>query len=220
MTFFIHDIIKKIMAVLEKGINGIFRGKIGKIIGLKVNGKQYARSLPAPSKNPPTVGQLNQRLKFKLLMEWLRPLKAIIDVGYLKGSGHASPLNRAMSYHLREAVIGVAPDYVIDFSKVILSRGRLLPSLAMEMSLVGNCLLVTWTDFHWSMYCDLYDRACFVVYNVDRKEVLMFPDVAERRQREASLCLTEEFVVGRLHVWMQYVGREGLVSTTVYLGLL
>jgi len=220
MTFFIHCIIEKIMAVLENGIHGIFRGKIGKIIGLKVNGKQYARSLPGPSKNLPTVGQLNQRLKFKLLMEWLRPLKAVIDVGYLRGSGHASPLNRAMSYHLKEAVIGVAPDYVIDFSKVILSRGRLLPSVAMEMSLVGNCLLVTWADFHWSMYCDLYDRACFVVYNVDRKEVLMFPDVAERREGKVSLCLTEEVAVGRLHVWMQYVGREGLVSTTVYLGLL
>lgn len=206
------------MAVFEKGINGIFRGRIGSIIGLKRNGKQYARILSTPSKVPPTLAQLNQRLKFKVMMEWLRPLRPVIDVGYLRGYDNASPFNRAMSYHLKEAIIGVAPDYGIDYSKVILSRGKLLPSIAIETSLVGNCVLITWKDFHWSMYCDLYDRASFVVYNVDRKEVLLFPDAAERRQGEASLCLTEVFAVGSLHVWMQYVGRGGLVSTTVYLG--
>ncbi|PTS94651.1 hypothetical protein DBR11_22770 [Pedobacter sp. HMWF019] len=100
------------------------------------------RSLPRPSKKQPTYGQLNQRAKFGVAMNWLKPLKPFINIGYQSGQYNATPLNRALSYHLTEAMLGTGPDdYQIDYAKVILSRGALVTSWVLEILPKQNDIL-------------------------------------------------------------------------------
>ena len=45
------------MAISKNGILGGFSGRIGNVVGVKLNGEHILRTLPRPSKKPPTEKQ-------------------------------------------------------------------------------------------------------------------------------------------------------------------
>jgi len=210
------------MARFKNGIQGLFTGKIGNLIGVELNGQQFGRSLPRPSKKPPTYGQLNQRAKFGVAMNWLRPLRPFINIGYQSGQDNATPLNRALSYHLTEAILGTGPDdYQMDYAKVILSRGLLVTSWILEVIPRQNDILyIRWDNPPESRYCDPEDRINLVFYNVQKEQYLTFENAAERSAKEVSLQMDKSFAGDTVHGWMHFVNKAGTqVSTSIYLGL-
>ncbi|MGF1925888.1 MAG: DUF6266 family protein, partial [Bacteroidia bacterium] len=58
------------MARSEGGVLGGFSGKVGSIIGYRLRGKDVIRGLPRTSNKKPSVKQLAQRARFKLIQEW------------------------------------------------------------------------------------------------------------------------------------------------------
>lgn len=84
------------MATYKNGINGAFSGKVGSVVGATCRGITYFRSLPETT-NAPTDKQINQRLKFALVMGWLQPLLNIINIGYQVLAGYKTPMNRGVS---------------------------------------------------------------------------------------------------------------------------
>ena len=59
------------MATFEKGILGGFSGKVGNVVGVRWRGMNIMRSLPQRGSYVPTPEQLEQRLKFSLVMAFL-----------------------------------------------------------------------------------------------------------------------------------------------------
>ncbi len=208
------------MARFKNGLNGIFTGKIGNLIGIERNGKQFGRSIPKPSKKPPTQGQLNERAKFRIAMNWLKPLGPFINIGYKNGHDNATPLNRALSYHLKEAMLGAGQNYNIDYPKVILSRGELLASWLLEVMPQGNHILyIKWDNPPETLYCHAEDRISMIFYNPEKEQYLTYENVIERSAKEVSLQLEKDFSGDTLHGWMYCVNKgETHVSTSVYLG--
>jgi len=208
------------MARFTNGLQGLFTGKIGNLIGVKLNGQQFGRSVPRPSKKPPTSGQVNQRAKFGAAMNWLKPLKPFINIGYQSGQDNATPLNRALSYHLTEAMLGTGPDdYQMDYAKVILSRGELVTSWILEViPLQNDVLYIRWDNPPESRYCDPEDRMNLVFYNPLKGQYLTFENAAERSAKEVHLQMDKNFAGDIIHGWMHFVNKEGTqVSTGVYL---
>ncbi|WP_316811278.1 DUF6266 family protein [Pedobacter heparinus] len=213
-------IIKQIiMATYKNGINGAISGKVGNVVGATCRGIAYLRSLPETIKAP-TEKQINQRLKFAVVMGWLQPLLKIINIGYQILSGYKTSMNRAVSYHLTEAVVGDAPDYQIDFKKAIFSRGELLVSWILELLCLVNAVLsIKWDNGPASAFCNDDDQASFVIYNPEKEAFVTFTDVATRQQKEAVLQLPEDFAGDTVHCWQHFVNAAGdAVSTSVYLG--
>lgn len=210
------------MARYKNGINGAFSGKVGTVVGATCRGVDYIRGLPDVSQVATTRKQRDQRLKFALVMGWLRPLLELLKVGYRVLTGSTTPMNRAVSYHLKEAVTGEGPDYAIDFKKAIFSRGELLLSWILEIVCLVNAVLnIKWENGPESAFCKDTDQASFIIYNPEKQEFVTFPDVALRAEKEIRLQLPAVFSGDTVHGWMHYANKEGdAVSTSLYLGSL
>ncbi|TKC06175.1 DUF6266 family protein [Pedobacter frigoris] len=103
------------MGKYNKGILAPFMGKVGTVVGSIWNGVHYLRSLGDYVDNP-TTAQLNVRSKMALVTQFLADLKPIINIGYSsKVKKGATAMNMATSYHLKNAVTGVAPLFSIDY---------------------------------------------------------------------------------------------------------
>ena len=50
------------------------------------------------------------------MTSFLSKASGLIDVGF-KSADTATPMNKAVAYHLKEAVVGIYPDFSIDMEK-------------------------------------------------------------------------------------------------------
>lgn len=208
------------MAKFKNGINGPFSGKIGTVVGASCRGVDYGRSLPSKSTKPATPAQQLQRDKFKLLMGWLRPLTELISIGFQMLKGAKTPMNSAISYHLKEAVKEEQGELSIDFSKAIFSRGELLISWVLEvLCLAGSLLRISWQNAAEHPLSKGDDLMNFIVYNPNKEEFVTFEGVAKREDGVTELKLPDNFVEDTVHCWVSYVNLQGdAVSTSNYLG--
>ncbi len=208
------------MATYKKGILGVFSGKVGTVVGSSWKGISYMKSLPKASSKKPSQLQLDQRLRFTLVANFLRPIQAITRIGYgTRVVGNLTTHNAAVSYHLAEAVVGNTPNFEIDYPKVIFSRGE-LPSVAVPnlVAVAGGELNFSWSDNSMANLAQATDRAVLLVYCEATKE-FVFDDTATRALAGATMILPPNFVGKTLHAWMAFFAAdEKQVSTSVYLG--
>lgn len=207
------------MATYKKGILGVFSGKVGTVVGSSWKGISYMKSLPKTSGKKPSQLQVDQRLRFTLVANFLRPLQALTRIGYGKVNGNLTTHNAAVSYHLNEAVLGDAPNFEIAYPKVIFSRGELPgPALPTLAAAAGGELNFSWTDNSTANLAQATDRAVLLVYCPAIKE-FVFDNTATRTLAGATMALPPNFVGETLHAWMAFFAvDEKQVSTSVYLG--
>jgi len=207
------------MAKYKNGIHGAFSGKIGSVVGASYRGIDYMRSLPEIIK-PRSEKQLHQQLKFSVITAWLRPVLKLINIGFQLLTGDKSAMNRAVSYHMREALIENGQEISIDFKKAIFSRGELLVSWILEvLALVDALLNIKWDNGPESLFSKANDKATFIIYNPQKEKFVTFKEVAQRQDKETVLQLPKRFAGDTVHAWMQYSNNDGdMVSTSVYLG--
>ena len=70
------------METIKQGILGGFSGKVGTVIGSSWKGISYMRGRAQGVKNPRTEGQVEQRSKFALTLDFLKPITAYVRTGY------------------------------------------------------------------------------------------------------------------------------------------
>ena len=208
------------MGRYKNGINGAFSGKVGNVVGESWRGVDYMRSLPETSKTF-SEKQRNQHFLMGMISGWLKPLKHLIEIGYQIFVTGKTPMNGCVSYHMKHAVDGNSPiEYVINFAKVIFSRGELLvPFIKEVLSLIDAVLHIKWENAGASIFNNDDDRATFVVYNPAKKAFVTFEHVAHRADKEVMLQLPPGYANDTVHCWQHFVNAEGdAVSTTIYLG--
>lgn len=209
------------MGRYKSGINGPFSGKIGSVIGSHWRGVDYMKSLSGGVAKPPTYGQLNQRRIFAEVSSWLKPIKELIWIGYQAFGDKKTPMNEAISFNLKNAVITGATSSQLDFPRAIFSRGELLISLIREiLALASGVVVVKWEDAPSSALCNDTDLATFIVYNPAKEQFITFQDVVARAEKEVSLQMPNEFAGDAVHCYMHYVNEvSNAVSTSVYVGV-
>ncbi|MBE9599465.1 DUF6266 family protein [Pedobacter sp. MC2016-24] len=199
------------MGKYKKGILGPFRGKVGNVVGAIWRGIQYLKSLPDVSGANPTPAQLNIRAKLTLITGFLRNLKADIDVGYQQFKKGITPMNAAVSYHLKYAVKGVnAANYTIDYDKVMVSVGK-LPAVE-DYELVVDApgkIKYTWTHTLEADDPSLTDRLRLVVYNPAKDKWVMLKNAAARSAKTYTLNVPALFGGDDVYTWMYFVSLDG-----------
>ena len=113
------------MGTIKQGILGGFNGKVGTVVGSSWKGTAYMRGRAQHIKNPRTAGQIYQRNAMKAIALALRPIASTLSLTFAKSAGKMSGYNKAVSVNYHAAVVNQEGTPVVDYSKLILSKGTL-----------------------------------------------------------------------------------------------
>lgn len=208
------------MATINHGVMGGFSGAVGTVVGGSWNGIDYMRARPTDRKDAKSIAQLDQRVRFKRVIEFLKPLKSFLPVGFKTRKAGQSAFNAAASCNLPDALTGDYPNYRIDFSKAIVSQGALPGALNPGAHSAQAGLI----EFHWennSFAIDAManDKAVLVVYNPGIGRVVARTGGNSRSSGHQVLALPENFAGHMVHCYIAFQkANQTLISNSQYAG--
>ncbi len=208
------------MGKISQGILGGLSGKVGNIVGGSWKGIDYIRIKPSSVANPRTEGQVNQRNKFTITLEYLQANKDFVKIGYKSFATKKTEFNAAMSYVLNNAVDGIAPNFTIDYSLALLSRGNLSGVLngSTDLATAGQ-VSFSWDDNSAEGNANATDKAMVLVYNPSKKESISILDGAVRTAGSQVVNIPSTYAGDAVELFMAFVSADGnVVSNSVYLG--
>jgi hypothetical protein len=207
------------MGTLRKGILGGFSGKVGSVVGASWKGISYMRSLPLKVRNPRTLPQRSQRSKFALSLGLLQPMTAFLRTGWKLYAYKQSPFNAAMSHTINNAIVGDYPDYEIDASKLLVSRGSLTPAINVSVDGASGNLELSWVDNSGINSAKPNDRALIAVLNLERGEAVTDNAGAERAAGTQTVMLPADWSGNSVEAYLGFISEDGReVANSVYLG--
>lgn len=207
------------MGEIRKGILGGFSGKVGTVVGANWRGKDIMRSLPKRSQRAATEEQLIVRAKFRLVTKFITPISTLFKEYFGQPSNEKSRRNLAVSYHIREAVAGVFPDFTIDYPKVVVTKGE-LPGLQEPLvtPVVDAKLDITWEDNSTQGLAKPGDFMLALVYN-EEKNLYHYQMTALRSALTYQLVLDQSWTGDTVQCWLSFIAADGKnQSTSMHLG--
>ena len=154
------------MAKMTNGINGTFTGKVGNIIGCKWRGINYVRCLPRKNHRKSSPAQLKQQARFSLMVSFLNKFKSLLSFSFSSYALRMTGNNEALSYNLQNGIKGEYPNFELDYSEILLSRGK-LSSAQNAMAKAGEAGAVdfSWENVESKSPADGSDYAMLIIYN-------------------------------------------------------
>jgi len=207
------------MGKIGQGILGGLSGKVGNVIGGSWKGIDYIRIKPTSVANPRTEGQVNQRNKFTATLEFLQPNKDFVNVGYKSFAIKKTAFNAAMSYVLNNAIIGISPDFSVDYSSALLSKGILSKALnpTADLTTAGQ-VSFSWDDNSTENNAKRTDKAMLLVYNPMKNESTYQLAGADRETGTDVLIIPNTYAGDTVELFMAFVSLDGKVSNSSYIG--
>lgn len=208
------------MGKIAQGILGGLSGKVGNVIGGNWKGIDYLRIKPSSVANPRTDGQVNQRNKFTVALEFLQPNLPFIHKGYKNYAIKMTQFNAAMSYVLNNAITGVEPNFIVDYPTALLSRGNLSGVLnpTTDLATPGE-VTFNWDDNSAEGNANTTDKAMLLVYNPLKKESISQLEGADRTVGTETVFIPSTYAGDTVELFMAFIAAEGSrVSNSVYLG--
>ena len=209
------------MGKINQGILGGVSGKVGNVIGANWKGIDYIRVKPSNVSNPRTVGQVNQRTKFTVTLEFLQAIKPFVKAGYRNLANKKTEFNAAMSYILNNAITGIDPDFIVDYTLALISRGGLSMPLnpTADASTSGE-VSFTWGDNSAESNANATDKIMLLVYNpVKRESVSIVGDGATRVDGSFTVPIPSTYAGDTLELFIAFMSADGTqLSNSSYLG--
>ena len=208
------------MGKISQGILGGISGKVGNVIGGSWKGIDYIRVKPSSVANPRTEGQVNQRNKFKAVLEFLQPSLGFVKVGFKSAAIKQTEFNAAMSYNLRNAITGSAPNFSVDFANTLLSSGnKKKPQDAAAVYDTAGKVHFSWAENSGEGDANEEDLMMMLVYNPSKKESVYILNGVVRAEEEYDVSVPSSYVGNVVHSYISVMNAEGtIVSDSVYLG--
>jgi hypothetical protein len=206
------------MGVINKGILGPFSGIVGTVIGGTWKGISYMRSRPMPVDREPTMRQLQQRAKFKLVVRFLQSLTPLITVTFKEAAVQMSGFNAAFKYNISTAVTGSYPDFELAYGNVLVSRGD-LPNALNPSAVLGNGAQI---KFSWTVNSGMgkaadTDKSVKVVYCPARNQAIF--DFGAERSAQTDTIPVNAFAGETVHTWLAFLSENAKsVATSIYTG--
>jgi hypothetical protein len=213
------------MATVKPGIVGNFNGKIGEVVLSRWKDTNVGKSTPRKSTKPPKLAQLDQRARFGLVNKFFGSISKVVSAGYQREKSNRTKMNIAVSYHLEKAVTGTYPNYVLDYSKILISdpdpKNSIDDGIATEV-VPGekNTFKISWfaADMGFGNSKPT-DNAYFLFYSPVQEKFILFPGPAIRSSLTHTVRLPRIFEGEKLHGYMFFFSEDGkAVSFTDYLG--
>ena len=210
------------MAKLEMGILGGFSGRVGTVVGYHRRGAWFVRAYQPHIKDRKSAAQLEQRSRFKAMIQFASPATPVLRVGlrrvaadwqitegnaFLKINKECFPRESRNSRNTRESRNSRA----IDYPSLQFSQGSLAAPAALQYTVdeVGT-LTVRWS----ARGGRLTDRIHIYIYCPAAMAGIALQ--GERGRHGLQALLPQDFVSADLHLWAFAEGAKGEVSETVY----
>ena len=207
------------MAILNEGINGGFTGKVGSVIGYRLNGKWVVRGLPKKTKKNKigSAGQKCSRAKFTLIQQFLSVMLPYIRIGFnLEAKRrNISAHNAAKSYNLIHAFKDTGE---IDYANIVLTKGKLPGAEAPLVKTVENGLLFSWAFSKPANTMLADDQVMLMAYQVESNQTVCIYSGARRKSGTEILEMGDPTGVA-YQIWISFVSDDRMaISTSQYLG--
>lgn len=208
------------MATFEKGILGGFSGKVGNVVGSRWRSKNVMRSLPQRGKYTATQKQEEQREKFKVVIGFLSPIVDVLSRYFGSPQGDKSRSNLATSYHLKNAVVSTPTGMVMEYPKVLISKGDLRGIDGGSVTAVANQTLnFSWQDNSGQGNATATDELMVVVYAPDLNLFYTNMAVATRDASSAVVTLPNFMATFEVEVWASFSKPEtNFAAISTYMG--
>ena len=206
------------MAIIDEGILGGFRGKIGTVVGVSNGGRFYMRSLPRKRKKG-GPGETGNRDKFKLVIDHLAPLKDLVKAGFKGHYTRTGGYRAALSYNRKHAVAEVEGGFYIAPELFRFSGGDLPGAAGAAVNLADGVLEITW-DTSAGIGDNDADQLMVLVYDpVNSLTLKRIFDGAFRIAGSCSMPIHPQMSGGQADVYIGFVAadRSGQ-SNSQYLG--
>jgi len=204
------------------GILGGFSGSVGTVIGSSnKKGDDIIRAKTKRTRTSNTEGQVNQRTKFGLATGFMQPLNFLLKSSMKTvAADQMTPYNYACQYALKNAITGDAPDFELDYSKVLVSQGQLSRETTSGAELLDGKVNFHWEDNTGSGNCTSADKAVLLVYNVDQGEVSYSIGAVTRGTKAGTLPLPYNEAGDKLlfYLFFQSADDAAQVSTSQFAG--
>lgn len=191
---------------------------MGTVVGSTWKNVSYMRALAITVSNPRTAKQRTQRGKFAACINFLQAISGFVRMGYSLYTKTLTPFNAAMSYLLRNAVKGEAPNVSIDYKRALVARGVLMPVFDEKVTLEAGKATFGWSDNSGLGDALGTDIVMVLVYNKERGMAVYDLDAAVRADTTAELTLPTEWDGEAVAVYLALCSEDGQrVSNSVCL---
>lgn len=202
------------MAEIKQGILGGVSGKVGTVVGASWRGKNIIRAMPRKTGKKASKKQLDHRSKFRLVSNFLQPLNSLLNRYFGASQGLKSPINLALAYHIKEAVVAQEDAFVVQVEKVVISKG-ILPTVTMNtVSLDNATLSLAWTMNEAIGLGATTDLLTVVAYDKQSHVIQIFDRVVTRGTAAFSTPLPEGIEVGSCVIWFFLTNEEDTECST------
>src|SRR3989339_1289305 len=177
------------MAIVQNPITGRTKQKFGSAVFSKQFGKNTMRTKPIEVKNPKTLLQRQQRAKFTLMVALARLIMSFIRVSFKQVATTMSQFNMFVKSNITDAITGVYPNYSIDFTKVIISKGTLTGADSGAAAAgAGHVIDIIWVNNAGNGDALDTDVAMALVINNTKKAIVQ--DMLTKTRLDENLQLT------------------------------
>ena len=193
------------MAIVQNPITGRSKKKFGTAVFSKQFGKNTMRTKPMDVRNPKTHLQKQQRNKFSILVELARLLMGLIRVTFKQVAVGMSQYNAFMQTNISTAISGTYPNFIIDYSQLIVSKGTLLGIRnGAVTATAGQQLKISWDDNSDNVLGMPTDNAVVLVINESKKEIITDLTSTTRADANNVLTVPSSWVNDSVYVYLSF----------------
>lgn len=162
---------------------------------------------------------MEQRSKFALKLDFLKLITAYVRTGYKTYANKQTAFNAAMSYIAKNAIEGTAPDYVLDFSNVLVSRGSLSQPSEPNVNMDSGKATISWTDNSGQGDAQPTDAAMPLAFNADKGEAVFSTSAATCADQSSELNFPADWNGDTVELYIGFTSADGInVANSIYLG--
>ncbi len=207
------------MGTISKGILGGFSGTVGTVIGGSWKGIEYMRSQPSRRSGTTSPAQLDQQLKFALVIKFIQAISGVVTITFRNYAVKMTGANNALSYNLKNAVTGVSPDFMINYALALVARGDLPNGAsATAVPLAGGKIKFTWVNNAGTGKAKGGDKAVLVVYCEELNQSI-YTTGSETRSALTETLDVAGFTGKDVETYISFLSEDGKdVATSIYTG--
>jgi hypothetical protein len=169
--------------------------------------------LPDKVHQPNTEKQLAQRMRFKLIQEFLKPLNHFIRLGFGAFATGRSAYSAAMSYNLEHALTGTYPDICIDYAMIRVSRGSLPGAAnALMQQKDDKSISFEWECMAGGSGAKDSDMAVVLLFDPSKNYVEWFSNAGKRGNRQANILLSKTSGSLKLYGYLCFINEHVLTG--------
>jgi hypothetical protein len=194
------------MAIVQNPITGRTKKKFGTAVFSKQFGKNTMRTKPIEVRNPKTLLQKQQRSKFTLMVELSRMFLGFIRIGFKQVSTSMSQFNSFMKTNIYDVITGTYPNYSIDFTKLIVTKGTLTGAdEGIVTAEAGHKVGFAWTDNTGTGDAQATDKAMQLIINYDKGAVVQDTINKTRADASSQLTVPASWVGDEVNVYLAFM---------------